>query len=104
MVEGTTLAETDPTLRPPDKSIPVAEIVDSFDVFHTGQGSQGLLERPSNQELETVFGTHNSTDIVLVMLEKGRIISSDGPVKFGSKNQAHAGTAQTSRGAVGGGR
>jgi hypothetical protein len=29
----------------------------AFDVFHTGQGAQGLLIRPSKQELENTFGS-----------------------------------------------
>lgn len=42
-----------------DTTIPLVEIVDSFDVFHTGQGAQGQLQRPSKQTLDTVFGTTN---------------------------------------------
>lgn len=87
-----------------DKSIPLAQIVDSFDTFHTGQGSQGLLERPSKQELETIFETSNSTDIALIIFEKGRLISSDAPIKYGSKNNQNSAQHSTSRGAVGGGR
>jgi hypothetical protein len=78
-----------------DKTIPLVSIVDSFDVFHSGQGmlhviyslrvtpadppraflssgSQGILQRPSKQELETVFGTHNETEIVEQILAKGK--------------------------------
>ena len=94
-------------LTPPSPSlrtIPLVEIVDSFDVFHTGQGSQGLLERASKQELDTAFGSSNHNDILPLMLEKGRLITSDALPKFNSKNQTNAGVHQTSRGAVGGGR
>lgn len=73
-------------------------------MFHTGQGSQGLLERASKQELDTVFGSANHNDIIPLMLEKGRLISGDALPKFNSKNQTNAGAHQTSRGAVGGGR
>lgn len=64
------------------------EIVDSFDIFHTGQGSQGILARPSKQELETVFETSNANAIVEIILQKGRIISSDAPPKWGGTNDS----------------
>ena len=86
------------------RTIPLVDIVDSFDIFHTGQGSQGLLERPSKQELDTVFGSSNHNDIVPLMLEKGRIITGDAVHKYNTKNSTNAGGNQTSRGAVGGGR
>ncbi|SCZ90784.1 BZ3500_MvSof-1268-A1-R1_Chr1-3g02247 [Microbotryum saponariae] len=86
-----------------DKTIPLVDIVDSFDVFHTGQGSQGLLQRPSKQELDSVFGTHNDTEIVEIVLEKGKYVT--GPAKTSAKEGSASGIAnQTSRGAVSGGR
>ncbi|KAH9808380.1 hypothetical protein DFH28DRAFT_1196515 [Melampsora americana] len=76
-----------------DKSIPLVEIVDAFDVFHSGQSAQGLLNRPSKQELETVFGTSNDTEVIKIGLEKGRLESSDGqPLKFSSKNDNRGGS------------
>ncbi|EGG07185.1 uncharacterized protein MELLADRAFT_86012 [Melampsora larici-populina 98AG31] len=82
-----------------DKSIPLVEIVDSFDVFHSGQGAQGLLNRPSKQELETVFGTSNDTEVITIVLEKGRLESSDGqPLKFASKNDNRGGSNNINRG------
>ncbi|GAA5843971.1 hypothetical protein JCM5353_000047 [Sporobolomyces roseus] len=83
-----------------DTTIPLVEIVDSFDVFHTGQGSQGILERPSKQVLDTVFSSTNEQDIVQIVLEKGRIITGATPHKFGSKNDSRSGNYQNS---VGGG-
>nr|ABU41922.1 hypothetical protein [Dactylellina haptotyla] len=83
-----------------DRTIPLVEIVDSFDVFHTGQGSQGILERPSKQVLDTVFSSTNEQDIVQIVLEKGRIITGATPHKFGSKNDSRSGNYQNS---VGGG-
>jgi len=64
-----------------DKSIALSEVVDSFDVFHSNQGSQGLLGKPSNQQLDTVFGTHKDVDVITQVLEKGREQASEG---FGS--------------------
>ncbi|KAF8165580.1 ribosome maturation protein [Crassisporium funariophilum] len=65
-----------------------ADVVDSFTVFHTGQGSQGLLRQPSKQQLDTVFGTHKDVDVVKIILEKGREQSSEGisPSGQGSLN------------------
>ncbi|KAA1113585.1 hypothetical protein PGT21_033943 [Puccinia graminis f. sp. tritici] len=75
-----------------DKTVPLVEIVDSFDVFHTGQGAQGLLIRPSKQELENTFGSSKDDEVVTIVLEKGRLEVSDGhPLKFASKNDARGG-------------
>jgi hypothetical protein len=46
------------------RTIPLVDIVDSFDVFHSGTGAQGFLQRPSQQELDTVFGTHNVSPLL----------------------------------------
>ncbi|CEQ38989.1 SPOSA6832_00467 [Sporobolomyces salmonicolor] len=81
-----------------ENSVPLIEIVDSFEVFHTGQGAQGLLARPSKQQLETVFETTNEDAIVEIVLSKGRLESSDGPLKLGNKNDQRAGTNQISAG------
>jgi ribosome maturation protein Sdo1 len=68
------------------RTIPLVSIVDSFDIFHTGQGSQGLLARPSKQELETVFGTHNDTEVVEQVLSKGRLVTGPAIETIGAKN------------------
>jgi hypothetical protein len=44
----------------------------AFNVFHSTQGSQGLLGKPSNQQLETVFGSHKDVDVVTKILKEGR--------------------------------
>ncbi|GAA5896741.1 Rtc3p [Sporobolomyces salmoneus] len=85
-----------------DRTIPLVDIVDSFDVFTTGQGAQGILERPSKQVLDTVFSSTNQNDIVETVLEKGRILSGDIPHKFASKNDQRSGNYQHSTGASGG--
>lgn len=36
-------------------------------------GAQGMLQRPSKQELDSVFGTTNDAEIVEAILSKGRI-------------------------------
>jgi len=60
-----------------DTTIPLADVVDSFEVFHSSQGAQGLLGKPSNQQLDTTFGTHKDTEVVLYILNKGKEQSSD---------------------------
>ncbi|KAJ6539648.1 ribosome maturation protein [Mycena capillaripes] len=59
-------------------SIPLADVVDSFQVFHSSQGAQGVLGKPSNQQLDTVFETHKDVDVVTIILEKGREQGTDG--------------------------
>ncbi|KAI0375883.1 DUF1960-domain-containing protein [Pilatotrama ljubarskyi] len=53
-------------------SIPLTEVVDSFQIFWSNQGSQGLLGTPSNQQLENVFGTHKDVDVITQILQKGK--------------------------------
>ncbi|KAG7447546.1 DUF1960-domain-containing protein [Guyanagaster necrorhizus] len=55
-----------------DSSIPLADVVDSYQAFHSGQGPQGILGKPSNQQLDTIFGTSKDVDVAQIILEKGR--------------------------------
>ena len=50
----------------------------AFQVFHSGQGSQGLLGTPSKQQLDNVFDTHKDIDVVTKILEKGRYQVGEG--------------------------
>ncbi|KAK7060370.1 hypothetical protein VNI00_001135 [Paramarasmius palmivorus] len=59
-------------------TIPLADVVDSFQVFHSNQGSQGLLATPSRQQLDGIFGTSKDIDVVQKMLELGK----SQPAKF----------------------
>ncbi|KAJ7752782.1 ribosome maturation protein [Mycena maculata] len=59
-------------------TIPLAQVLDSFDVFYSGQGAQGLLGKASNQQLDTVFETHKDVDVCKIILEKGREQGTDG--------------------------
>ncbi|KEI39620.1 uncharacterized protein L969DRAFT_87578 [Mixia osmundae IAM 14324] len=81
-----------------ETSIPLTEIVDSFDVLHSGQGSQGILGRPSNQELDSVFGTHNQDEVVEMILKKGALQGGDAPEKTASKNDSQGGGFSVSKG------
>jgi len=55
-----------------DTTIPLVDVVDSFQVLWSNQGNQGMLSTPSRQQLENDFGTHVDTDVVRQILEKGR--------------------------------
>ncbi|GEM06471.1 RNA binding protein [Rhodotorula toruloides] len=88
-----------PLLLLTSTSIPLVEVVDSFDVFHTGQGSQGVLVRASKQELENIFSTTNEDEIVQIVLEKGRIVSSNTPHQWAGTNDTRSGNYQTAHGA-----
>ena len=56
----------------------MTEVVDSFEVFVTGQGAQGVMGRASKQQLENVFGTSKDIDVVSQILEKGKEESGKG--------------------------
>ncbi|TFY52582.1 hypothetical protein EVJ58_g9933 [Rhodofomes roseus] len=55
-----------------DTTIPLVDVVDSFQVLWSNQGNQGILSTPSRQQLENDFGTHVDTDVVKQILEKGK--------------------------------
>ncbi|KII95036.1 hypothetical protein PLICRDRAFT_86454 [Plicaturopsis crispa FD-325 SS-3] len=59
-------------------TIPLADVVDSFQVFHSGQGTQGILGKPSKQQLDTVFGTSKDIDVIEILLKKGSPQAGDG--------------------------
>ncbi|KAH0839813.1 DUF1960-domain-containing protein [Lanmaoa asiatica] len=50
----------------------------AFEIFHSTQGSQGYLRRPSKQQLENMFGTSKDVDVVKVLLERGKEQSGEG--------------------------
>ncbi|KAF8640017.1 hypothetical protein AX17_001261 [Amanita inopinata Kibby_2008] len=83
-----------------DTTIPLADVVDSFAVFHSGQGSQGLLGKPSNQQLDTVFGSTKDIDVVTTILAKGREQASEGiqSSTFNSTNPTRGSAVIDSRG------
>jgi ribosome maturation protein Sdo1 len=57
-----------------DKSIALANVVQSFDVRKfANPGTTGVLETPSKAELEAAFGTTNSTEVVQFMLTHGQL-------------------------------
>ncbi|KAH9482525.1 SDO1-like protein C21C3.19 [Psilocybe cubensis] len=70
----------------------------AFTVFHTGQGSQGILRQPSKQQLDTVFGTHKDIDVVEFMLKNGKEQSGEGIKDAFSLNLARGSNIVDSRG------
>lgn len=95
------------TSLPFDSSIPLTDVVDcmsstfilvffvlsfdaliAFQVFFSNQGSQGILHKPSRQQLENVFETHKDVDVVSFILQKGVAQSGEGiqNSNFGSTN------------------
>ncbi|KAF9651076.1 DUF1960-domain-containing protein [Thelephora ganbajun] len=59
------------------ETIPLANVVDSFKIFFSNQGGQGILGKPSKQQLETVFGTSVDVDVIKLMIQKGKEQSGD---------------------------
>jgi len=55
-----------------DTSIPLARVVDSFDIFYSEQGNQGYLGRASKQQIHTVFDTTKPDEAVKKVLELGK--------------------------------
>ncbi|TFK43771.1 DUF1960-domain-containing protein [Crucibulum laeve] len=78
-----------------DTTIPLADVVDSFSVFHSGQGAQGILGKASNQQLDTVFDTHNDVEVVTYILKNGTLQAGEGI------NNSNFGTLNVGRGSIG---
>ena len=58
-----------------DKTIPLVDVLDAFYVFVSHkQGAQGILDRASNAQLESEFGSSKVEEVVQVILEKGQVI------------------------------
>ena len=50
----------------------------AFDVLYSTQGSQELLGKPSNQQLDNDFGTHKDVDVITQVLQKGKLETGGG--------------------------
>ena len=62
-----------------DSSIPIAEIVNSFDIFRYEQGHTGEKSTPSNRELSDVFGSSNDMAVAEFMVKNGSLHSKGKP-------------------------
>jgi ribosome maturation protein Sdo1 len=58
-------------------SVPLVEVVDSFEIFFSGTGATGTLGKASKQQLDTVFGTSKDIDAVSKLLELGKLQKGD---------------------------
>jgi ribosome maturation protein Sdo1 len=68
-----------------DKSIALANVVDSFDVLkYELPGRSGKMVMPSKSEIEEVFGTTKEDEVVKFMLEHGE---PHGKVKKGNHGE-----------------
>ena len=65
-------------------------LITAFEILSSNQGPQGLLRRPSKQELDNEFGTHVDVDVIQQILEKGKDESGESIAsgKWGSKNDS----------------
>ncbi|VDB91528.1 unnamed protein product [Peniophora sp. CBMAI 1063] len=60
-----------------DKTIPLVDVVQSFQILSTQQGAQGLLGTASKQDLENEFGTSRDDECISKILEKGKAEHAD---------------------------
>lgn len=54
-----------------DKTIPLADVVESFQIMTSGQGQQGIMGQVSKQQLDAVFGTTKEDEAIVKLLEQG---------------------------------
>jgi len=71
-----------------DRSIPLADVVDSFDIFTFDAGRSGRLGQASKEEIKSTFGTNNEDDVVTFMLEHGQLHGKPLHVHVGSREPA----------------
>lgn len=72
-----------------DKSVPLAHFISTFKVFATGQqGAQGSYGAPSDQTIETEFGTSDEDTVIKKILESGESQPMDMPERQGSTNHS----------------
>jgi len=76
-----------------DTSIPLTEVVDSFQILFSNQGNQGILGTPSKQQLETIFGSSKDVDVALIILQKGTLKAADGITSSTNTNFARGGVS-----------
>jgi len=77
-----------------DKSIALAQVVDSFKIFVTHKhGAQGTFDAVSKATLENEFGSANEDEAIMAILEKGNIQESETSGRQGDKNDSMGGRA-----------
>lgn len=68
-----------------DRSIPLVQVVDGFDIFLT-RGHQQVGDKPSKATLENEFGTTNDDEIITKILEHGIIHHAKNSERQGDRN------------------
>ncbi|KAF9057912.1 ribosome maturation protein [Panaeolus papilionaceus] len=76
-----------------DTTIPLVNVVESFQIYHSTQGSQGLQHTPSKQQLDTDFGSHKDTEVVEIILKNGKDQPADAPIGYSSNKNISIGSA-----------
>jgi len=61
-----------------DTTIAIANVVDSFNIYFSTQGHQGLLGQQSKQQLDADFGTTKDDEIIHKILTEGKSQAGDG--------------------------
>lgn len=81
-------------------TVPYHGLIIAFNIFSSNQGPQGLLLRPSKQEMDNVFGTSVDVEVIEQILEKGKEEASESLTsgKGGSKNDSRGSAFLDSRG------
>lgn len=49
----------------------------AFEILSSSHGAQGILGKPSKQDLDNVFGTHVDTEVITQILQKGKEEASE---------------------------
>jgi len=71
-----------------DRSIPLAQVVNSFKVMLTHKhGAQGQMDEASKSTLENEFGTSNEDEVLKKILEQGQAQSVQSGEKYGTRNE-----------------
>jgi len=72
-----------------DKSVPLTQVVDSFQVFTTHKhGAQGVLDKASKAVLDAAFGTSNEDDIIKIILQDGQVQATSARANESSTNDS----------------
>ncbi|TVY45115.1 SDO1-like protein [Lachnellula occidentalis] len=72
-----------------DKSIPLAQVVSSFNIFVTHKhGAQGTMDAASHATLDNEFGTHVDEEVIKQIIEKGTLQESEAAGRSSSTNDS----------------
>ncbi|KAK5074170.1 hypothetical protein LTR64_006684 [Lithohypha guttulata] len=79
-----------------DRSVPLAQVVDSFKIFITHKhGAQGQLDGASKQTLQNEFGSSKEEDAIIKILESGSMQQVENlpnhPGRSGDRNETMGG-------------